>query len=126
MPPLLRRFPFLCSAWLVAGLSSCTSSPGDTASAKRAAVLGTYRLVSPFPATFAWRQVPVPDAALELTPDHALFHAGSTTLSADYNVTNGYVSIKRETAQPSFQRLGTDTLRQTDATGNTANYVRAH
>jgi hypothetical protein len=126
MPPLLRRFPLFHSAVLVAGLGSCTAPPGDSNAATRAAVLGTYQLVSPYPATSSWRQVPVPAAALELTADHARYHVGSTTLVADYDVTDAYVYFQSETARMGFQRVGADTLRQTDAVGTTTDYVRAH
>jgi hypothetical protein len=122
----LRRFPLFCSAWLIAGLDSCTVSLRDSVAATRAAARGTYRLVSPYPATSSWRQVPLPDAALELTTDHACYHVGSTTLTADYDVTDDYVYLKSETDQLGFQRVGTDNLRQTDAIGTTTDYVRVY
>jgi hypothetical protein len=126
MSRLLRLLLFFCAAWLVTRLGSCPSFPTDAASTSHAAVGGTYRLVSPFPAISSWQQVPRPTIMLELTPDHALFHAGTSVLATNYDVTNGYLSVKRETAQLSFRHLGANSQRQINTADNTADDVHAH
>lgn len=68
----------------------------------------------------------MPDAALEFTADHAIYHVGSTALTADYELTADYVYVTSGTSRLGLHRLGEDTLRQTDAAGNTVNYVRAY
>lgn len=65
------------------------------------------------------------DASIELTADHAIYHVGSTTHTVAYEIENGYVYLKSETARMGFQRIGKDTLRSTDAIGNYVDYVHA-
>ncbi|HEX8660213.1 MAG TPA: hypothetical protein VF690_21895 [Hymenobacter sp.] len=82
-------------------------------------VTGLYYAASSF------RNVPAPNVSLELTPDQAIYHVGSSERPSTYTVSNGTVYMQSEAGRVGFRIISRDTLRQTDAMGNTLDYVRA-
>lgn len=123
---LLPNTTLACAAafLLVAVGPSCSppSAAERAASTNHPAVWGTYHFTSPV--HIVGFNPPVPNISLELTADQAILHTGSTAAEATYTVEGGYVHLKSNGGEVSFEQLGKDTLRSTDAMGNHGDYVR--
>jgi hypothetical protein len=118
--PRIQPFYHVLFAMRLPYYSLLALQVGCTFPNHRQDVTGMYRAVMPY------RDVPAPNVALELTPDQAIYHAGSSELPYSYTVDNGTVYMQSEGARVGFRILSRDTLRQTDAAGNHLDYVRAH
>ena len=110
-------FPYACTAPVPFALLTGCTFPDRRSNQD---VTGLYRAVSQY------RGVPAPSVSLELTPDQAIYHVGSSDLPSEYTVSNGTVYMQAEGGRVGFRILSRDTLRQTDALGNYIDYVRAY
>lgn len=100
-------------------LSSCLAASCGLP-AHPSQLLGTYYMVSPLAMPIG----PQLDGSLQLGEDKAIYRFGSTEHSAEYTVDNDHVYLHQGDARIVFQRIGRDTLRQSNGAGFTVDYVR--